>query len=279
LFRLIFGEEKNKRNLLILYNAVNGTEYDDISQFQLMTIDDCIYMGMKNDIGLLIDFWLTLYEQQSTWNPNTPVRGMFYFSGMYEKYIALNKLNTYGSKLIKLPTPQYIVFYNGKDEKMDGKDELKLRLSDAFGDKSVSGEFEWTATVKNINLGRNKELMEKCRPLMEYATLVDKIRKYKDEHRDIEKAVNKAVDECIKEGILADFLIGHKAEVMDVCLTEYNEVETMNAFQKEADEREERVWILYDYLKDNNRLDEWNRSVHDKELRKKLLSELPDDYS
>jgi hypothetical protein len=279
LFRLIFGEEKNKRNLLILYNAVNGTEYDDVSQFQLVTIDDCIYMGMKNDIGLLIDFWLTLYEQQSTWNPNTPVRGMFYFSGMYEKYIALNKLNTYGSKLIKLPTPQYIVFYNGKDEKMDGKDELKLRLSDAFGDKSVSGEFEWTATVKNINLGRNKELMEKCRPLMEYATLVDKIRRYKEELGNIEKAVNKAVDECIKEGILTDFLIGHKAEVKDVCLTEYNEVETMNAFQNEADEREERVWILYDYLKDNNRLDEWNRSVHDKELRKKLLSELPDDYS
>jgi hypothetical protein len=83
LFRLIFGEEKNKRNLLVLYNAINGTEYDDVSQFQLMTIEDCIYMGMKNDIGLLIDFWLTLYEQQSTWNPNTPVRGMFYFSGMY----------------------------------------------------------------------------------------------------------------------------------------------------------------------------------------------------
>jgi hypothetical protein len=62
LFRLIFGEEKNKRNLLVLYNAINGTEYDDVSQFQLMTIDDCIYMGMKNDIGLLIDFWLTLYE-------------------------------------------------------------------------------------------------------------------------------------------------------------------------------------------------------------------------
>jgi hypothetical protein len=279
LFRLIFGEEKNKRNLLVLYNAINDTEYDDVSQFQLMTIDDCIYMGMKNDIGLLIDFWLTLYEQQSTWNPNTPVRGMFYFSGMYEKYIAMNKLNIYGSKLVKLPTPQYIVFYNGMDERMAGKDEVKLRLSDAFGDKSVASEFEWTATVKNINLGRNKELMEKCRPLMEYATLVDKIRRYNDEFGDIEKAVNKAVDECIKEGILADFLIGHKAEVKDMCLTEYNEVETMNAFQKEADEREERVWILYDYLRDNNRLDEWNRSVHDKDLRKKLLSELPDDYS
>jgi hypothetical protein len=276
LFRLIFGEEKNKRNLLVLYNAINGTEYDDVSQFQLMTIDDCIYMGMKNDIGLLIDFWLTLYEQQSTWNPNTPIRGMFYFSGMYEKYIAMNKLNIYGSKLIKLPTPQYIVFYNGMDERMAGKDEVKLRLSDAFGDKSVASEFEWTATVKNVNLGRNNELMEKCRPLMEYATLVDKIRRYNDELGDIEEAVNKAVDECIKEGILEDFLIGHKAEVMDVCLTEYDEVATHNAFKEEA---EDQLMLLYEYLKDNNRLDDWNRSVHDKDLRKKLLSELPDDLS
>jgi hypothetical protein len=239
-----------------------------------MTIDDCIYMGMKNDIGLLIDFWLTLYEQQSTWNPNTPVRGMFYFSGMYEKYIALNKLNTYGSKLIKLPTPQYIVFYNGMDERMDGKDEVKLRLSDAFVDKSVASEFEWTATVKNINLGRNKELMEKCRPLMEYATLVDKIRRYKDELGDIEKAVDKAVDECIKEGVLADFLIGHKAEVMDVCLTEYDEMATINAFKEEA---VDDVLRLQKFLLDNNRIDDLRRTTYDKEYRDLLISKLPHD--
>jgi superfamily II RNA helicase len=92
----------------------------------------------------------------------------------------------------------------------------------------------------------------------------------------IEAAVESAVDECIKEGILADFLIGHKAEVMDVCLTEYDEAATMNAFKEEE---AERVWSLYEYLQDNNRLDDWNRSIHDKNLRKKLLSELPDDYS
>jgi hypothetical protein len=111
---------------------------------------------------------------------------------------------------------------------------------------------------------------------MEYATLVDKIRRYNDELGDIEEAVNKAVDECIKEGILEDFLIGHKAEVMDVCLTEYDEVATHNAFKEEA---EDQLMLLYEYLKDNNRLDDWNRSVHDKDLRKKLLSELPDDWS
>jgi hypothetical protein len=263
-----------------LYNALNDTNYDDLDELEITTIDDCIYMGMKNDISLLIDFWLSLYEQQSTWNPNTPVRGMLYFSSMYEKYIAVNKLNIYGSKLIKLPTPQYIVFYNGIDERMGGKDEVKLRLSDAFGDKTVSDEFEWTATVKNINLGRNKELMEKCRPLMEYATFVDKIRCYKEEFENIEEAVNKAVDECIKEGILAEFLIGHKAEVMDVCLTEYNEVEVQNAFKEEGvDEGEERMSLLYKFLRESKRLDEWELSISNKNLRKKLLSEIPKDYS
>jgi hypothetical protein len=199
---------------------------------------------------------------------------MFYFAGMYEKYIALNKLNTYGSKLIKLPTPQYIVFYNGIDERMDGKDEVKLKLSDAFGDKSVANEFEWTATVKNVNLGRNKELMEKCRPLMEYATLVDKIRRYNDKLGDIEKAVNKAVDECIKEGILEDFLIGHKAEVMDVCLTEYDEMATMKAFKEEA---VDDVLRLQKFLLDNNRIDDLRRTTYDKEYRDWLISKLPQD--
>jgi hypothetical protein len=286
LFKLIFGEEKNKGNLLDLYNAINNTDYDDASQLQIMTIEDCIYMGMKNDISLLIDFWLSLYEQQSTWNPNTPVRGMFYFADLYEKYIAVNKLNVYGSKLLKLPTPQYIVFYNGVDGKMDGKDEVKLRLSDAFGDKSVAGEFEWTATVKNINLGRNKELMEKCRPLMEYATLVDKIRRYKVELGSIEAAVEKAVDECIKEGILADFLIGHKAEVMDVCLTEYDEAATQKAFKEEGyeegyddgyDSGANAMVRLQSYLIENNRLDDLRRTTYDKEYRNLLISKLPKD--
>jgi hypothetical protein len=290
LFKLIFGEEKNKGNLLDLYNAINNTDYDDVSQLQIMTIEDCIYMGMKNDISLLIDFWLSLYEQQSTWNPNIPVRGMFYFADLYEKYIAVNKLNIYGSRLLKLPTPQYIVFYNGVDGKMDGRDEVKLRLSDAFGDKSVAGEFEWTATVKNINLGRNKELMEKCRPLMEYATLVDKIRRYKDELGSIEAAVERAVGECIKEGILADFLIGHKAEVMDVCLTEYDEAATQKAFKEEGyeegyddgygsgyDSCENTMVRLQSYLIENNRLDDLRRTTYDKEYRNLLISKLPND--
>jgi hypothetical protein len=229
-------------------------------------------MGMKNDISFLIRFVLALYEHQSTWNPNEPLRGFMYFSDLYQKYIANNNLNIYGSKLIKLPTPQYIVFYNGDDSKMP-HDEMKLRLSDAFDDNSVSGEFEWTATVKNINLGRNRELMEKCHVLEEYSILIDKIKRYTKEKGNIEDAVDRAVNECIAEGVLADFLISHKAEVMDVCLTEYNEEQVQNAFMEDG---EDRLADLQQVLLDSNRMDDLKRSIKDKAYRRQLMSEFLD---
>jgi flagellar biosynthesis/type III secretory pathway protein FliH len=136
--------------------------------------------------------------------------------------------------------------------------------------------------------------MEKCRPLMEYATLVDKIRRYKVELGSIEAAVEKAVDECIMEGILADFLIGHKAEVMDVCLTEYDEAATQKAFKEEGyeegyddgydsgygsgyDSCENAMVRLQSYLIENNRLDDLRRTTYDKEYRNLLISKLPKD--
>jgi hypothetical protein len=272
LFRLIFGDERYKENLMSLYNALNGTEYSDLAGLEITTIDDCIYMGMKNDISFLIRFILALYEHQSTLNPNEPVRGLMYFSDLYQKYISEKHLNLYGSRLIKLPTPQYIVFYNGDDSKMP-EDEVKLRLSDAFYDNSVSNEFEWTATMKNINLGRNQELMEKCGILKEYATLVDKIKRYTKEMNAVEEAIDRAVEECIKEGVLADFLIAHRAEVKDVCLTEYNEEEVQNAFKEEG---EDRMADLNRILLKNKRFDDLERSTNDKAYRKQLMSELLD---
>jgi hypothetical protein len=278
LFRLIFGDGKYKVNLLSLYNALNGTDYNNLDELEITTIDDCIYMGMKNDISFLIRFTLALYEHQSTWNPNEPLRGFMYFSDLFQKYIENNHLNIYGSKLIKLPTPQYIVFYNGDDSKMP-HDEVKLRLSDAFGDSGVADEFEWTATVKNINLGRNRELMEKCHVLEEYSIFIDKIKRYTKEMGNIEDAVDMAVNECIAEGVLADFLISHKAEVMDVCLTEYNEAEVQNAFRAEGyedgyEEGEDRLADLNKILLDSNRFDDLKRSTYDKVYRKKLMAEL-----
>ena len=78
-----------------------------------------------------------------------------YFGNLYDQYIKTNKLNIYGKKLVKIPTAQYIVFYNGEDE---CEPVTKLRLSDAFIHENKSGDFEWTATVYNLNRGKNDEL-------------------------------------------------------------------------------------------------------------------------
>ena len=187
-------------------------------------------MGMKNDVSLLIADSLSLYEHQGSYNPNMPIRGFMYFGKLYSKYIKSNKLNLYGETQLTIPTPQYIVFYNGS--KME-EDITELRLSDSFIDKSVENRFEWTATVININYGRNKELMEKCIILKEYTILVDKIKRYAKIYDNLKQAIDRAVTECISEGILKDFLVKHRAEVIDVCITEYDEEEVMNAIKDE----------------------------------------------
>ena len=234
LFRLLFGYDSNKENLLSLYNAINNTEYTNPEELEITTIEDAIYMGMKNDISLLISDSLSLYEHQSSCNPNMPIRGFIYFGKLYNKYIKSNKLNLYGETQLRLPTPQYIVFYNGS--KMN-EDVTELRLSDSFIDNSAESRFEWTATVININYGRNKELMEKCIVLKEYSILVDKIKRYTKIYEDLKHAIDRAVTECISEGILKEFLIKHRAEVIDVCITEYDEEEVMTAIRNESFEK------------------------------------------
>lgn len=126
LFRMVFRE---KRALLSLYNAMNGTQYEDPDELVVTTIEDVLYMGCKNDISFLIKDVMNLYEHQSSVNPNMPLRGMIYISMLYQGYIEQNHLDIYSSTLLKLPTPKYIVFYNGtKDE----PDRRELRLSDSF---------------------------------------------------------------------------------------------------------------------------------------------------
>ena len=153
LFRLRFGSEEYKVDILSLYNALNGTFYSNPDDITITTIDDVIYIKMKNDVSLIIDGNLPLWEQQSSINPNMPIRGLMYFGNLYDQYIKVNKLNIYGKKLQRIPTPQYIVFYNGEE---DYEPVTKLKLSDAFIHADHSGEFEWTATVYNLNRGKNE---------------------------------------------------------------------------------------------------------------------------
>ena len=113
-FCMLFGNEENKKNILSLYNALNNTNYTNETDIEITTIEDAVYIKMKNDVSFLVDSYLSLWEQQSTFNPNMPIRGLMYYGNLYNSYIEEHSLNIYGSTLVKLPTPQYIVFYNGQ---------------------------------------------------------------------------------------------------------------------------------------------------------------------
>jgi len=217
-FRELFGN--NKENAISLYNAVNDSNYSVDDEFEYTTLKDAVYMKAKNDVAFLFANYLNLYEHQSTFNPNMPLRGFNYHADMYRGYIEKNSLDVYSSARIMLPTPSYIVFYNGTKEQPSVQE---LKLSDSFTLKPRMGIYEWTATVININHGENKELMDKCRPLYEYSVFVAKIRAYLSLGMTRDASIDKGVDDCIREGILSDFLRVHRAEVKNMFLTEYNE--------------------------------------------------------
>lgn len=220
LFRYIFGQ--NKEWLLSLYNAVNGTDYQNPDDIKITTLEDVIYIKMKNDISLLLDSELSLYEHQSTFNPNMPLRGLFYFSTLYKSYLSEIGKDLYGKTLVRIPAPKYVVFYNGDDAVQD---VVKLKLSDAFEKTAESDDFEWTATMYNINLGHNRKMMEQCLALRDYARYVEKVKTKIKGGKELEKAVKEAVDEAIKENLLNGFFKIHEKGVLDMTLTEFNEAE------------------------------------------------------
>ena len=233
LFVKLFGDPDNKENLLSLYNALNDRSYDDPNELEINTIEDVIYMGRKNDVSCIIDAHMNLFEHQSTYNPNMPLRGFIYIAKLYEKYIEQYELNIYSEKLEKIPTPKYFVLYNGT---RDMPERMELKLSDAFMHPDESSGIEFTAIMININYGMNKELMAACSTLEEYAIFIDRVRRYADlsmSAAEMEKAVDRAVNECIKEGVLFDFLTAHKAEVKGMILTDYDEEKTMAMFKRE----------------------------------------------
>ena len=236
LFRLRFGSEEYKADILSLYNALNGTSYGNPDDITITTIDDVIYIKMKNDVSLIIDGNLPLWEQQSSINPNMPIRGLMYFGNLYDQYIKVNKLNIYGKKLQRIPTPQYIVFYNGEENYAP---VTKLKLSDAFIHTDNSGEFEWTATVYNLNRGKNDDLLKRCRALAEYMELVNRIRD-NQKNMSTDDAINAAIESCIEDGIMSEFLIKYRAEVFSVCITEFDEKVYTDGIREEGREEGRR---------------------------------------
>lgn len=222
-FRMLFSDRKN---LLSLYNAMNQKHYTDPEDLEIVTLENAIYMGMKNDLAFIIDTNLYLYEHQSTYNPNMPLRDLFYISNEYQKL--LDKKSLYSSSLQKIPAPNFIELYNGTDTLSDFSEH---RLSSAFENLSGEPKLELIVTVLNINEGHNALLMEHCQTLKEYSQYVAKVRKYAA-GMPLDQAVKYAVDECIKENILADFLRKNRAEVISMSIFEYDKEEEEKKLRK-----------------------------------------------
>ncbi len=222
LFKAIFGRdtEESRRWSLDLYNALNGTDYSDPSALKVTTIENVIYMTMRNDVSFLIDDQMVLYEQQSTVNKNMPLRGFLYFAQLYNEYLSANKKDPNRSGKIELPTPKFIVFYNGPRDKPD---EYTMKLSESFIHGDGSGAYEWTAFVKNINENHNKALQKKCKALYDYTRFVAKVRENSRKGLNESDAIGKALDEAIRENLLDGFFVRQKAEVIGMILTEFNE--------------------------------------------------------
>ena len=230
LFRMLY---RDKKRLLSLFNAVNGTHYDNPDDLTITTLEGVLYLGMKNDVSCIIDMMMQLYEHQSTVNPNMPLRNLFYVSDLLQKYIYEEGLDIYSRKQIKIPTPKFVVFYNGDEEQPERKE---IRLSKAFSANTGETNMELVVLQININKGQNEELKAACKTLQEYAEFTERAREHRKE-MELEDAIRTTIDECIRDGILKDFLLKNKAEVYHMCLYEFD-VELHERVLRE-EEREE----------------------------------------
>ena len=229
---------KDRHIALEVYNAMNGTNYTDPEELIITTLENAVYMGMKNDVSFIIDSQLVLYEHQSSVNPNMPLRDLFYVACVYSALI-MNE-NLYGEKLIQIPEPKFVVFYNGQ-KMMPERQEL--RLSDAYERKSEKKSMELIIEVVNINPGNNQELMEKSPTLHQYMQFVECIRTYQKDF-PFKIAVEKAINECIQKGILEAFLKKNKAEVLRMSIFEYDQekhIQQERDASREEGRQEERI--------------------------------------
>ena len=208
-FRMLLKEPKVA---LEVYNAMNGTLYDNPDALIITTLENAVYLGMKNDVSFIL----------------------------------------------------------GTDKMPE---QSVLRLSDAYERKSEELDLELRIRFININPGYNEEIVEKSPTLYQYVKFVDIVRKYQQE-MPFPEAVEKAIDECIKKGILAEFLRKNRAEVLRVSIFEYDEEEHMRQEREESrQEGIEQVNDLYDKLHDLNREEDIWKAIKDVEYRKKLLEE------
>ena len=213
LFRSIFNK---KKNLLSLYNALEGTAYTNPMELRITTLKGTFFNDLKNDISFQIrDQYIVLLEHQSTVNENMPLRCLFYISKLYQKIV--DDRLVYRERVVKIPAPKFYVFYNGsKDE----PEENELHLSDAFAANSEA--LELCVKVYNINYEENKRLLRHCRALRDYSIFVSRVKMNLQQKQPLTASIAEAIDYCMANDVLKDFLKEKQKEVYDMVSVEWN---------------------------------------------------------
>ena len=264
-------------------------EYDNPDDVEMVTLDGGISLSVRNDASFVVGDSLSIYEHQSTVCPNMALRSLIYFVAVIKERISgrhngssdndenstvvRDGRNLYGKSLVKIPTPKFVVFYNGAQKQPE---KMTQYLSDSFEQKTDDPELELKCKVYNINYGKNRAIMEKCRWLDEYMMFVDKVREYhrsKDED-DLEADINKAIDYCIENDVLKEFLLERRGEVTKVMALDYTfdkqlEMERADAW------KEGRVAMskLMNKLLDDGNIEEARRVTEDAEYCERLMKE------
>ena len=222
---------RDKRNLLELYNALNNSAYTNVDDLQVTTLNGGSYMKYKNDASFLLCMSLYMFEQQSSKNPNMPLRFLHYVSDVFRELFSNSMLHR--RSMIKIPVPHFVTFYNGLEKWIEDEDEI--RLSDMYEIPTDNPELELKVRVININ--KDVHILNKCKTLRDYMTFVNKVRfKMGVEGDDVRIAVTEAMDECIDEDILVDFFEQHREEVVEVSIYDYDEEEVRKVLAKEMAE-------------------------------------------
>lgn len=217
---------------LDVYNAMNDSAYTDPSVITIMRLENGISLSVRNDASFFISNYLNLYEHQSTYSPNAPLRFLIYLTNLLKTTI--RKRDLYGRKRVQIATPHFAVFYNGT-EKRPEKEVLKL--SDAFINQTDTPEIELTVTVYNINPNNNTQLLEKSEVLRSYMIFVNRVRENLEHQKkiaqnapeydeaayeeELEVAINEAIDYCVKHHIMEEFFGENRNEVTKSMVLDY----------------------------------------------------------
>ena len=222
-----FSEDRTaKANFLALYNALHGTDYQSTAILKNIRLKQVLYMSFANDVSYLVDNKIiVLAEHQSTINPNMPIRCLEYIARLYEQFYKSKE--KYSRKQLAIPTPEFYVFYNGKEPY---RGDSLLKLSDSFTQTHDEYALELSVKVVNINYDKASEILKRCKPLEQYSLFVNAVRR--NIAVDKEHGFEKAIKECIQNDILREYLQRKSKEVLNMLIGEYD-YDTDIAVQRE----------------------------------------------